>query len=107
MGNYFIGQVFNGSYPPDAAVWCNKNNAHIEKIGDKLYEIKAVPERTEEEIKQDHIAELKEQLNSTDYKIIKCSECSLVGIELPYDIVELHAKRQALRDEINNLEKGV
>lgn len=68
------------------------------------YEIKSVPEPTEEEIKQRRIAELKSQLNGTDYKIIKCSECSLAGEDLPYDIAELHAQRQALRDEINELE---
>lgn len=25
-----IGQTFKGTYPPEAAVWCNANNAHIE-----------------------------------------------------------------------------
>ena len=64
----------------------------------------AVPEPTEEEKKQARIAELKAQLDSTDYRIIKCSECSLAGVELPYDIAELHAQRQAIRDEINELE---
>ena len=52
------------------------------------------------------IAELKAELSSTDYKIIKCSEAQLVGEELPYDIVALHAERQALRDKINELEGG-
>ena len=56
---------------------------------------------------QEQIAELKSQLESTDYKIIKCSEAQLVGEELPYDIVALHAERQALRDKINELEGGV
>ena len=87
-----------------AAVWCNNNNAFIDVIGEKRYEIKEVPEPTEEEIKQARIAELKAELSSTDYKIIKCSECSLAGVELPYDISELHTARQALRDEINELE---
>lgn len=54
--------------------------------------------------KEGRIAELKSQLDGTDYKIIKCSECSLAGVELPYDIAELHAQRQALRDAINELE---
>lgn len=53
----------------------------------------------------DKIAELKKQLNATDYKIIKCSECQLVGKEMPYDVAELHAERQAIRDEINQLEQ--
>ena len=102
--NFYIGQIFDGSYPPEAAIWCNANHAYIDVIGTKKYEIKAVPAPSEEEIKQQRIAELKSQLNGTDYKIIKCSECQLAGEELPYDIVALHAERQALRDEINELE---
>lgn len=31
--NYKIGQTFKGTYPPEAAVWCNANNAHIEQQG--------------------------------------------------------------------------
>lgn len=50
------------------------------------------------------INNLKEQLASTDYKIIKCTECSMVGKEMPYDVNELHAERQVIRDEINLLE---
>lgn len=103
--DFYIGQIFEGSYPPAAAIACNKNGWYIDVIGDHRYQIKAVPKPTEEEIKQIRIAELKERLNGTDYKIIKCSECSLAGLELPYDITELHAQRQALRDEINELEQ--
>ena len=62
------------------------------------------PEPTPEEIKQQRIAELKQELSETDYKIIKCSEYHLAGLDLPYDIAELHAQRQSLRDEINELE---
>jgi len=29
-----IGQVFDGTYPPEAADWCNSNNAHIEIVDD-------------------------------------------------------------------------
>lgn len=50
------------------------------------------------------IATLKEGLAATDYKIIKCSEAQLVGEELPYNVTELHTERQALRDQINELE---
>ena len=52
------------------------------------------------------IAEIKAQLVSTDYKIIKCSEAQLAGEELPYDIAALHSERQAMRDRINALEGG-
>lgn len=29
---FYIGQIFDGEYPPEAAVWCNGTNAHIEEI---------------------------------------------------------------------------
>lgn len=51
------------------------------------------------------IAELKKQLSATDYKVIKCAECQLLGQEMPYDVEALHAERQAIRDEINKLEE--
>ena len=53
----------------------------------------------------ERIAELKKQLSATDYKVIKCAECQLLGQEMPYDVVALHAERQAIRDEINKLEQ--
>lgn len=30
--DFYIGQTFDGTYPPAAAVWCMENNAHIENI---------------------------------------------------------------------------
>lgn len=57
---------------------------------------------TKQKIMQDEA-----ELSFTDYKIIKCYEYSLVGEDSPYDIVELHAERQALRDEINALQTEI
>lgn len=51
------------------------------------------------------ISKLKAQLSATDYKVIKCSECQLIGEPMPYDVAELHAERQSIRDEINKLEQ--
>lgn len=51
------------------------------------------------------IAKLQEELNNTDYKIIKCSEYQLAGLDIPYNIAELHSKRQILRDRINELQE--
>ena len=48
---------------------------------------------------------LKEQLTTDDYKVIKCYEASLTGEEQPYDIKELHTKRQSLRQQINELQE--
>ncbi len=40
-----IGQKFTAQegYPPEAAVWCNGNNAYIEELSDGSFEIKAIP----------------------------------------------------------------
>ena len=50
------------------------------------------------------IAALKDSLASTDYRVTKCYEASLLGNTLPYDIVQLHSERQQTRDKINELE---
>ena len=40
-----------------------------------------------------------------DWKISKYYEYILSGLDSPYDIAELHEKRQAMRDRINELEE--
>lgn len=52
------------------------------------------------------IAALKAQLAAEDYKVIKCFEAQMCGEELPYDIQELHAARNAIRAQINELQGG-
>lgn len=48
----------------------------------------------------------KQELAKTDYIIVKLYEYSLVGKECEeYDLDELHVQRQAIRDEINDLEQ--
>lgn len=71
-------------------------NDYIEKFK-KIIEQKHIPQDpTEREIKR-----LKNELESEDYKIIKCMEYQLSGKELPYDIEELNKKRDTLREQIN------
>ena len=51
MNKFKIEQTFKGTYPPEAAVWCNANNAHIEVL-DGVYiivENAPTPEPTTEE----------------------------------------------------------
>lgn len=55
-------------------------------------------------VKDLEIAELKNELARTDYRIIKCIEYYLAQQELPYDITTLHKERQRLRNRINDLE---
>lgn len=77
----------------------NIHNWRIDENGECIYD-PIVPEVSAEA----QIAELKAQLEATDYKVIKCSEAQLAGVEMPYDVAKLHTERQALRDKINELE---
>lgn len=63
----------------------------------KKAEIEANKKKTE-------IRELKKQLDETDYMIIKSIEYQILGIEIPYNLAELHTERQTIRDKINELE---
>ena len=53
------------------------------------------------------IKSLQDELASTDYRVIKCYEASLVGDPMPYDIQDLRTSRQAIRDRINAVEYRV
>ena len=56
MEEYYIGQIFEGAYPPEAAMWCNElGGCYIEEIEPdndiKRFEIKKVPALTPEQEK--------------------------------------------------------
>lgn len=38
-----------------------------------------------------------------DWKIAKCMEYQLCGLEVPYDVQDLNAQRQKVRDKINSI----
>ena len=67
-----------------------------------------VPQPSEDELlqreKEAEIQRLIEELNASDYKIIKCMEAYLCGEELPYDIAEMHRIRNNARFKINSIE---
>lgn len=60
---FSIGKIFIDKYPPNAAIWCNKNNAYIEEIepqdGHRRFQIVAIPEPTEEELAKQALAQAK------------------------------------------------
>jgi hypothetical protein len=55
--------------------------------------------------KINRVAELKNLLTGTDYKIIKCYEAFMRQQPLPYNLEELSAQRDTWRAEINELEE--
>ena len=67
---------------------------------------------TDEErmLKEQEILNLTADLSSAaspigDWKVAKYQEYMLAGLEAPYDIDDLHTKRQAARDRINELQE--
>ena len=59
------GQQFTGTYPPEAAIWCNNNQCKIAKDG---YIFTIVDSFTPEETKQNEINNLKGQITSLESK---------------------------------------
>lgn len=43
---FYIGQILNKPYPPEAAEWCDNNNAYLEDYSDTQIIITALPEET-------------------------------------------------------------
>ena len=100
---------------------------HVELVDDtklqcpEYYSVRIVPydagdkisykyeQRFNAKLVRNKIDELKASLTSNDsvigdYRITKCYEASLIGLDMPYDIENLHQQRQSGRDEINKLE---
>ena len=86
-----------GEFVFDAAKWATIQEKRIEEETERAA-------MAEIEAKRAEINVLKATLEESDYKIIKCQEYALNGLELPYDIKSLHLERQTLRDQINELE---
>lgn len=99
---YYIGQIFEGSYPPSAAVWCNANNAYIDVIGEKRYEIKAVPEPpapTHEDIRQMRAEAYRSEVDPITSHISRLRDEEQTE-EIVAEIAELIAERTAKVEEI-------
>ena len=71
------------------------------------YEDASIYIPNKKESPKERIALLKKSLAASDYKVIKCAECQLLGLEAPYDVPKLYMQRQAIRDEINLLETQI
>lgn len=60
---YAIGQIFEETYPPEAALWCMANRAYIKEVepvnGTCRFQIVAIPEPTAEELAAQELAKAK------------------------------------------------
>lgn len=98
---YKLGQIFNETYPPEVAVFCNSNGLMIKEIAPRMYQIVEVPGPTVEELQKAKIAELEGYLAQTDWLVIRYHE---TGKDYPE---EVKAKREAARLEISELRNKV
>lgn len=98
---FYIGQIFEGSYPPAAAIWCNQNNAYIDVIGTKRYEIKAIPEHipTHEEIRQMRADAYQAEVDPVTCHINRLRDEEQTE-EIVAEIAELIAERAQLVEDI-------
>lgn len=66
--DFIINQIFENEYPPEAAIWCNENNAYIEQQpqvdGKRQFKIVGIPDPTLDELKASKIKELETIFNS-------------------------------------------
>ena len=82
------------------------NPTHEQLIADG-WQVYEPPTPSEADMRLAEIAELKVQLASTDYMVLKDWEAEKLGLPLPYTPEEIHAVKQPLRDRINQLESEV
>ncbi|MDR2030208.1 MAG: hypothetical protein LBP65_01940 [Puniceicoccales bacterium] len=66
-----LGQIFSGKYPPEAALWCGRNNCTIVRDGTTGWRIEAIPPPTEDEQKAAKMAEVRTALADMDWRSMR------------------------------------
>lgn len=107
--NTYLGYTTMHKDDEDAVILSNDGSVYVEPEPQEPY-IQTEEELAEQE-KQSNIQNLKSQISGlktqlaeTDYIFIKCYEASLVGKTIyEYNFEALHAERQLLREQINQL----
>lgn len=95
--DFSIGKIFEGEYPPEAAVWCNAGGEayikEIEPMGSvRRFQIVKAPEPTDEELSTQARTERDRKIAKTDYYLMPDYPSN------PQNLEELKVYRQALRD---------
>lgn len=89
---YKIGQIFEGEYPPEAAVWCNtRGDCSIQQVDGK-YQIIENPPVSLEILAENARLERDRKITETDYYMMPDYPSD------PKDLEEVKTYRQALRD---------
>ena len=87
-----IGQIFEGEYPPEAAVWCNsRGDCSIQQVDGK-YQIVENPPVSLEILAENARSERDRKIAETDYYMMPDYPSD------PNNIEKIKVYRQALRD---------
>lgn len=102
MESFYIGQIFEKEYPPEAALWCNENNATIEIAEDGKYKIVEIPEAilTTEEIRQQRELYYKEHCDPLTCEKIKNTA---LGLWTEEDEVEYVNRMKDIKAFVNQI----
>jgi hypothetical protein len=92
-----IGQIFSGKYPPEAAVWANKNFARIVRHGAEDWLLEQIPSPTDEERKERKYLEIRNALTEMDWRSMREHDRSAFNPEYEPDR-RVFAYKQFLRD---------
>lgn len=111
--NFYIGQIFEEMYPPEAADFCNNsqgtdNPCYIKEIepmnGKRMFKIVPNEPTSEKEIKQQEISKYQTYLNETDWYVCRAMDTGeRVSSEIKQKRQEAREKISRLREELQKL----
>ena len=91
--NFYIGQVFKDTYPPEASIWCyEQGNCSINRLSDGTFKIESIPDQTDDELKERARQKRDSLISQTDYLLLADYPISAEDLEA------VKKYRQALRD---------
>ena len=94
MNDFEIGQIFEGSYPPKAAMWCNSNKAYIEEI-ESVSKEEEYEELVSEAVYNEEGVEVTPAKYETKTRSVDIRRFKIVGVPEPTE----EEKITALKDD--------
>lgn len=92
MNTFEIGQIFKEKYPPEAAIWCNNNNAYIKEI-ESVMKQEEVKELVSEASVDENGAEI-EEVYKTVMKDVTVRRFQIVAIPEPTEEEKISALKE-------------
>ena len=108
--NFVLNQIFDNTYPPEAAQFCNQNGyviKEIEKQGTvRRFQIQEVPAPTQTDLNRQELAELESWMTANDYKQFKYLRGEYTDEEWAEIKAEFHTKASRISELRELLNEG-